>query len=368
MIAYVTPFDIRRYYRPLLAKKAISNLQIFQTREIIDYFKMRSVVAALDKTRPSRYLAWTYIGFLISRFLDKVRCKYSIILNPVGVTETRLLGSQEAIILDYMDVIMDDNFNLENYHRAALESADLVIFWSKALMKYVTERYKVRNYGYVPYGCNLKVFNPRKVSPKIFLEAYGIRNKFIITYSGGMWRKNGRDLHGVDKLIEVIDRVYRRIENAVFVIQIPYDRVFFSSLKGKGLLTRIVWVKPTPSFSDVVRQSMFSASDVLLLPSTEFPPVYLAERMKVFEYLAAGKAIVAEKTPGALGALSHRYNSYIVKLNDTEGMASAIEELYYDRDLREYLGNNAFKDATTKYDWEILARNYRDILSKVTDL
>ncbi len=368
MFAYVTPFaDIRRYYRPLLAKKAINDLHIFRTREIIDYFKMWNVVAALDKTRPSRYLTWAYTGFLISLFLSKMGCKYSIILNPIGVAETKLFGNQEVVILDYMDVIMDDNFNLENYHRSALESADLVIFWSKALMKYITSRYKVRSYGYVPFGCNLKIFNPRKVSPKIFLEAYGIHNKFIITYSGGVWRKNGRDLHGVDKLIEVMSKVYRRIKDAVFVLQYPYDRMLFNSLKDKGLLTHIVWVKPTP-FNDVVRQSMFSASDILLLPSTEFPAVYLAERMKTFEYLAAGKAIVAERTPGILGVLSHKYNSYIVGLNDVEGMTNAIEELYYDKDLREHLGNNAFKDAKTKYDWEVLARNYRDILLKTVNL
>jgi glycosyltransferase involved in cell wall biosynthesis len=84
--------------------------------------------------------------------------------------------------------------------------------------------------------------------------------------------------------------------------------------------------------------------------------------MKYFEYMAAGKAILAEKSPGALSALGNA--AFYVNLDDVEGMADAIIELYSNKDLREKLGFMAYERAKL-FDWNNLAPKYRNFILEV---
>ncbi len=74
--------------------------------------------------------------------------------------------------------------------------------------------------------------------------------------------------------------------------------------------------------------------------------------MKLFEYMAAGKAIVASDLPVLREVLTDRVNALLVPHNDPQAWAAVIELLKNNVELRHSLGCRARTDAIEKYSYE----------------
>ena len=377
-IVYVTGFDPSVYRRPLFAKKALSNLKVYLLQSIIErlktpgimLFKASSKLAKIESLlfKSSRsggdyYLSALLREAIISTGLRGLNVEAIIALNPY-LASRHLWSSERSIIVDWMDVWMWpwDEINLLDVK--TVEEADAVIFWSKPMLELSKRRLKLKRYTYIPYGIELSVFNPQKHgNPVYFRERYGLKKHFILLYSGGIWRVEGWDLQGTDKMIKAFTLAAKELEDIKLVLQTSKIDTHTMSLL-KHITNKVVLIGTFPYYASFLRQSAFSAADVILAPTSRHPIVYYAERMKYFEYMAAGKAILAEKSPGALSALGDA--ALYVDLDDVRGMADAIIELYFDRDLRERLGFMA-QERVKLFDWSNLASKYRDFVLEVIE-
>jgi len=374
-IAYITGFDPLTYRRPLFARKALPNVKIYMLRSIIErlkapgimFFKASSKLAKIESLlfKSSRSGGDYYLTALLREAvmfagLRGLNAEFIIALNPY-LASRRLWGNERSIIVDWMDVWMWpwDEINLLDVR--AVEEADAVIFWSKPMLELGKYRLKLKSCTYIPYGIELSIFNPQKYgNSAYFKEKYGLKKYFILLYSGGVWKVGGWDLQGTDKIINAFAMATKRLEDIMLVLQIPRADFHTISLL-KRIANRVVIIGALPNAS-FLRQSAFSAADIILAPTSRHPIVYYAERMKYFEYMAAGKAILAEKSPGALSALGNA--AFYVNLDDVEGMADAIIELYSNKDLREKLGFMAYERAKL-FDWNNLAPKYRNFILEV---
>lgn len=125
-------------------------------------------------------------------------------------------------------------------------------------------------------------------------------------------------------------------------------------------ITRIIGPLP---YSDPERLGLFAAADVLVAPNSAHPSVYYAERIKFFHYMAAGRAILAEKTPGAISVFGNTV--YYVELDDVEALADAIVELHDDCSLRNSLGKLAREKVTSLFEWNVIAPRLRDFVNNI---
>ncbi|QOJ79304.1 glycosyltransferase family 4 protein [Infirmifilum lucidum] len=277
----------------------------------------------------------------------------------MGALELKKSIFKGLAIIDYMDVILEEGAELPYYHYLNLKNSDGVIFWSKAFMSRLKGIIPNIRSLYLPFGVSLNLFNPRKIGDSIFINKYPfLKNRFKLLYSGGIWRgSRGEDYQGVDKLPNILDRLrkYLPSKKVTLILNSPLDRILYKAFKETATLNQVLWIPPLPS-SSIIRQSMFSAADICILPASTYPSIYYAERMKMFEYMAAGKAIVAEETPGAKGVLRNGFNASLTKLNDVEDFSEKIVTLIEDRDLRLQLGENAYNDILQNYEWRILAQ------------
>ena len=73
--------------------------------------------------------------------------------------------------------------------------------------------------------------------------------------------------------------------------------------------------------------------------------------LKVFEYMAAGKPIVATEIPSVLEILEPGRNSVIVPPDDPGMFFDAISSLIGDPDLRARISKNALSDVR-EYTWK----------------
>jgi glycosyltransferase involved in cell wall biosynthesis len=99
-----------------------------------------------------------------------------------------------------------------------------------------------------------------------------------------------------------------------------------------------------------------SALDVcaMTFPATEHFRYYMSP-LKMFEYMAAGRAIISTDFPSIADALHHEHNALLVPPDDVAAIAKAVQRLYDDPPLRVRLGKQACEDVKI-YTWQNRAR------------
>jgi glycosyltransferase involved in cell wall biosynthesis len=87
--------------------------------------------------------------------------------------------------------------------------------------------------------------------------------------------------------------------------------------------------------------------------------------LKLFEYMAAGRAIVASDLPSVREVLTHGENALLVTPGDPSALATAVRRLIADRPLAERLAAAAYSQVS-KFTWarraERLERLFKDVL------
>lgn len=81
--------------------------------------------------------------------------------------------------------------------------------------------------------------------------------------------------------------------------------------------------------------------------------------LKLFEYMAAGRAIVASDMPAWADVVKHGETAYLVPPDDTHALRSAIQTLYSAPELRQRLGEQARQRALAHYTWQARAEGIR---------
>ncbi len=87
--------------------------------------------------------------------------------------------------------------------------------------------------------------------------------------------------------------------------------------------------------------------------------------LKIFEYMAAGKPVVASATDQASSVIRNDENGFLVEPDNPVAFGQAIIRILSDQDLQIRLGRNARKLAVEKYSWENYAKQLEDIYQSV---
>jgi glycosyltransferase involved in cell wall biosynthesis len=130
-----------------------------------------------------------------------------------------------------------------------------------------------------------------------------------------------------------------------------------------GALPRNMIVHGAVPHSDVAR--LVKRWDVLIAPYQR--SVYVADGrtdtaawmspLKVFEYMAARKPIIASDLPAIREILVDRETALLCAPDDAAAWASALNQLRDDRSLRERLAERASQKCAAHYTWNARARN-----------
>lgn len=101
-----------------------------------------------------------------------------------------------------------------------------------------------------------------------------------------------------------------------------------------------------------------SAFDVCAMP---FPWTehfaYHASPIKLFEYMASGRALVASDLPSYADVIQHEITALLVPPSDAAALATAIARLRDDSALCQRLGTDAYTRVMAHYTWEARARS-----------
>jgi glycosyltransferase involved in cell wall biosynthesis len=192
----------------------------------------------------------------------------------------------------------------------------------------------------IPNGVDVDRFSLAEPNPLPFPEG-----SFVVAFSGLFY-----PWHGVPTLAEAFVILAARVPHARLLLvgdggDGPRVR---ATLEAAGLLNLVHWpgVIPRHAVPGYLR-----AANVVASPHAGADG-FIGSPIKLFEYLAAGTAIVASDVAQIGEILRDEETALLVPPDDPIALAAALERLAEDPALRARLGAAARRDATQHHSWD----------------
>ncbi len=218
----------------------------------------------------------------------------------------------------------------------------------------------------IPYGVELARFCQNVDKQKV-RRSLGIAEDEIFILTTGRYHKK--------KGFEYIPAAARHLFDKGFKI-----RWFVVGTKVNKLapfieeqkMQRVVMLKDGIGLSKAVVQNdrvslpsqelidMYKAADVYVAPS-------LVETFGIvlIEAMAAGVPVVTTDAPGCRDVVTDEKTGLFAETADSISLATCIERLIHDRDLREKIKENAYR-YVQQFDWSMVADKYENLYLKLT--
>ena len=134
-------------------------------------------------------------------------------------------------------------------------------------------------------------------------------------------------------------------------------------------LARALGVQKRITFTGLVPRkrvpSLLADGDVLVLPTLAVGSLgNYTSPLKLFEYMASGKPIVASNIPAIREVLTDEHNAVLVEPGDGEALGRGIKRVISDQGFAGRIARRAFDEATN-YSWSQRAEQVMDLLTAV---
>jgi glycosyltransferase involved in cell wall biosynthesis len=209
----------------------------------------------------------------------------------------------------------------------------------------------------IPCGVNSSMFYPEIDARKI-KEKYRLGDSIVILYQGLVCKA-----YGTDTLLEAMSKVSHRNEKVKLLIvgfHRNRERVEFEqdeeiiAFKEKtallGIEDKVIFTGPQPPETI---PNFIAAADICVNPMPYTLTCRAGSPIKVFEYMAVAKPVVATALDSVEGVIIDGETGVIAK-PDAENIAEKILWLVENPSIRDKIGRNAREKVVAEYEWEKL--------------
>jgi glycosyltransferase involved in cell wall biosynthesis len=242
----------------------------------------------------------------------------------------------------------------------------IVVGWSveEGLPSIVAEQYNVSDKRIfpVPNGVDLDGTKPADII------AAPSTKEFIFFYVGSI-----KKVRGIDVLVRAFADFNESVPNSRLEILGPVrqqqDEKALTDLLRELDISESVCFPATRVDHDEVLERMARA-DVCVLPlSGDIDNYKYTFPIKLFEYLAMSKPVVATRLDGISRVIQDEQNGLLVEPGNSEDMSWAFKRFYQNEQLRDTCAENA-RDSIRQYDWTEINRSvgrmYDEIIEEKT--
>jgi len=173
--------------------------------------------------------------------------------------------------------------------------------------------------------------------------------------------------HGIEELVEASVEVTKRLSNVKFLMVGPYFEKTQKLAIERGVADSFVFTGPVPYFE---APHYINAADILVAPynpaKSELRRKYgIGSPLKVFEYMACEKPVIATSVPPIDRIIRNGENGLMVPPGNSRALADAITYLAENPQVRRELGKRARREVVEKYSWESFAVELDRLLRQV---
>jgi glycosyltransferase involved in cell wall biosynthesis len=245
--------------------------------------------------------------------------------------------------------------------KPATDHLDAVCFRLKPGIFTVSERMKdhmIATYGLaadavevIENGVDPELFNPA-VSGREIRTKLGLEDRYVLGFIGSF-----KPWHGVGHLVEIGNVLNDRIPNlAVLLVGSGgAQETYRDQIRQRGLEDVFVFAGHV-EHGEIPKY--LAAMDVLMSPHAKegFIGEFHGSPLKIFEYMAMGKPIVAAPL-GQIGTIiEDGISGYLIPSEDTAAVANVVCSLFAEPELSARLGRNAVERVRDCYTWDVNAR------------
>lgn len=230
--------------------------------------------------------------------------------------------------------------------RLVLTKATRVVVVTDVLRKhYEQQGFDTSKFQVIHNGIDPHLFHPN-VDARPIRERYNLADRCVIGFVG--W---ARQWHRLDLLVDAYAKLPDRDRFAVLICG---DGPAISGLREQA---KTLGVADAVHFSGGLDHheipAHIAAMDIAVLPSI---PVY-ASPMKLFEYMAMGKAVLVPDQPNLHEVIVAGQNGMFIPKDDPNGFARAVTELAINPALQQKISQGAIETIQQgKYFWTENAR------------
>ena len=169
-----------------------------------------------------------------------------------------------------------------------------------------------------------------------------------------------REWHQLERIVDILSNKKQANRHLLIVGDGPARRGVEQHAGNLGVSHRV-------TITGVVERDRIvqyvSAFDIALQPAV----VEYASPLKLFEYLALGKPVVAPDTPNIKEILQHEHNAILFDPMEFNAFGKAVERVCSDSRLRERLSNAArVTISDSDYTWDQNARQVESLIARLT--
>ena len=213
------------------------------------------------------------------------------------------------------------------------------------------------------WGVNTRLFHP-SVDGSAVLREYGIEKRDVILFLG-----SGLPWHGLREIVGAAPLVLQHASNVVFLIVGggPEISAWERTVGERGLRE---WFRFTGAVEYAQVPAYVAASDIALAPYNsrlaEHERHRFASPLKVFEYMAGGKAAVVTRVGNTRRIIEDSQTGLVIPEDSPDALAAAILRLLRAPAFRRHLGERARAVAEERFSWESHCSVLREVFAATT--
>ncbi len=229
-----------------------------------------------------------------------------------------------------------------------LDTADCIICVSEPAKKHLVAQWCVPAEKVVVFAnvADVQRFRPDPVARTAVRAALAMPDAPLVMFVGNFY-----EWHDVATLLHALAQLREKLPEARLVLVGDGERRLAMAQLADALgLTQAVHFTGLLPHDEVPRY--LAAADVAVVP---YPPMRAdlwLSPLKLYEYMAAGTAVVASAVGQLTEVIQDGRNGMLVPAGDASAMAMALQQLLQNHDLRAQLGRQARADAVQKHSWE----------------
>ena len=301
----------------------------------------------------TRNVSFALLGLLIKRIKNtKLVLELNGLFSEDWKSEKKSYVDIKNIVWSYLEIFV-------------AKKADAIIAVSPGIKDILIEKGIDKDKIIViPNGANTDIFKPiNSLATKELQAQYNIgKGDNIVIFVGNMmlW-------HGVEYLIKSAPSILKIFPNTKFLIvgNGPIKEELISMVEKMGISANFIFTGTVP-YEQI--PLFINMADLCVAPFIRARNERMGlSPIKIYEYLACGKPVVASDIKG-IGDLLRNSNAGIaVTPEDPVELANAIIKLLKNEKLRKQMGKNGRKIVINNYNWYHTARRTIEVFEKILD-
>lgn len=205
-------------------------------------------------------------------------------------------------------------------------------------------RVEAKKITVIPNGVAVSLFN-QPIDTEQMRTELGVGDAPIIMFVGGF-----QQWHGLDKLLEAVAVIANILpEVRLLLVGDGPARPFVEENIRRLNLEKHVSITGFQPHARIPK--LLAVADVVTVPYPKLPQEMWFSPLKLYEYMAAGKAIVASSAGQIKQVIRHNENGLLVAPGDVTELAEACLHLLQDKAAQLRLGANARLEAEREHAW-----------------